>query len=623
MSTDIKSTARIAEELLDAAEEVGTSPIAYFQSRGIEHPPASLRLLDRSLMHLLTGIMLPAIVAPIVQSDGRITGAHVTYLTADAKENATGVNGKMRRMYGQVSGGIVVLEPADPAMPLIIGEGIETVSSAMQIAGLPGAAALSATNLAKIDPPECTEVIIAADADKAGMEAAEKLAARLAAAGRRVRIAVPTTAGNDWNDELIARDDTEELKHQLVEAPLYEVASADEETTEFLAEVKPWPGSVDGAELLGELVSVFGRHMVLPKGAAEAMALWVLHSYAHDAARHSPILFISSPTKRCGKTNLLSVLHLLTPKPVSAASVTQAVVFRAIDAWKPTMLIDEADTFMSDKSELRGVLNSGHTRSQAYVLRCSVSDKNIIPQQFSTWCPKAFAAIGRIHPTLVDRSITVELQRKPKARRVERVPRETGTYSELRQKAARWAADNMTRLEDSDPDAPTELSDRARDNWVPLLAIADLAGGDWPDRARDAARLLSSVDDDEGDAEMLLQDMRAIFDRKDADKLWSDTIVEALHEMEGRPWAEFKNGKSLTAHALARLLKPFNVFPIKIRIDGGKKRSGYLRERLEPVWRRYLDGGHPNQTGQTGQRKQKQQLKGRSTGPKARTRVRL
>lgn len=604
------NTERQARKLLAAAEETDEHPTAYLRRRGIKYFPPELKLLDRGTMHAITGTMLPAMIAPVTDMDGRSIAAHVTYLTGSASKNAVGANGKARRMFGKVGGGLVALKPADPKRPFIIGEGIETALSAMQITGFPGGAALSAGNMAKIDPPKCSEVIIAADADKPGIEAAEQLAGRLAAAGYKVRIATPTTTGNDWNDELTARGDPDELKRQLIDAPLHEPSAGDDEHT-FLATVKPWFEPVDGIALLDELAGVFNRHMDLPKGAAEALALWVMHSYAHDAAQHSPILFISSPTKRCGKTNLLSVLQLLVPKPLSAANVTPATIFRSIEAWKPTLLIDEADTFISEKSELRGVLNSGHRRSQAHVLRCVGDD--FTPKPFSTWCPKAFAAIGRLDPTLEDRSIIVELRRKLKTVRVERVPVRDSAYDELRRKAARWAADNKPRLEKADPMVPDTLSDRARDNWTPLLAIAEIAGGDWPDRATSSARRLSSRDDDEGEAEMLLQDLRAIFSQEDAEALWTETIIEALIEIEGRPWADLTRGKPITAHALARLLKPFHVFSRKMRIDGNRqKRSGYERKRLEPVWRRYIDGNNTTkQTAQTGKIKQKQRLKGR------------
>lgn len=601
-------TEQIARKLLDAAEESTERPTAYLRGRGIRRSSSTLKLLNSGTMREITGKILPAMIAPVTDKDGRNMGVHVTYQTANAKDIAVGKHGKARRMYGGIKGGQVVLKHAHPEQPYILGEGIETVLSAMQITGAPGGAALSATNLPKADPPKCSEVIIAADADKAGVEAAEKLAGRLVSAGHKVRIATPATPGSDWNDELRAHGDTEGLKRQLLDAPLYKPPVNGGEDA-FLATVEPWGVPVDGRALLDELVAVFDRHMDLPEWAAEALALWVIHSHAHDAAQHSPILFISSPTKRCGKTNLLSVLQLLVPKPLPASNVTPATVFRAIGRWKPTLLIDEADTFISDSSSLRGVLNSGHRRSQAYVLRCVGED--LIPTQFPTWCPKAFAAIGRLPSTLEDRSIVIELRRKLKTVRVERVPVRDDAYDKLRRKLARWATDNMAQLEQANPDAPNELSDRARDNWAPLLAIAQAAGGDWFNRASAAARQLSARDDDEGEAEMLLQDLRVIFAREKADSLWTDTIVEALVEIEARPWAEFRRGQPITAHALARLLKPFNVFPRKIRLDGAQvKRSGYEREQLEPVWRRYIDGDSTGEkTRRTGQCKQKQRLK--------------
>ena len=256
------------------------------------------------------------------------------------------------------------------------------------------------------------------------------------------------------------------------------------EATEFLRPVEPWHEPVDGAELLDLLSAAVERHVVLPKGASTAIALWILHCHAYDAAQHSPILDISSPTKRCGKTNLLATITMLVPKPLSAANVTPATIFRAIDHWHPTLLIDETDTFMSDKSELRGVLNSGHTRSQAYVIRCVGDD--LIPKQFSTWSPKAFAHIGRMHPTLEDRSIGIGLKRKLKTEKADRIPKNADAYSDLRRQCTRWAQDHVPELSAANPALP-EIKDRARDNWEPLLAIAEACDPEWAEYAREIA----------------------------------------------------------------------------------------------------------------------------------------
>ena len=621
-----------ARALLDAAERSAEQPVAYLDWRGLAISSKALRLIDMPTSLKITGWRFPAMVAP-VEKGGRIVGVQCTFLTIDAKRNVRRKNGKnLRISYGPVGGGLVMLGRAAADRPFIIGEGVETTLSAMELTGLPGGAALGAESLEEAEPPACSEIIIAADNDKPGIKAARKLALRLASAGRLVRIAVPATEGGDWNDELRADGaDRAGLARQIIEPAPYEAeteavvaalaglsgveydqrrnqaaidlgirrstldAAVDAARGQrapseggFLAPVALWDDPVDGADLLTELTDVFERHFILPKRAAETLALWVIHAHAHDAARHSPILFISSPTKRCGKTNLLSLLAMLVPKALSAANVTPATVFRAIDRWKPTMLIDKSDTFIADKSELRGVLNSGHTRSQAYVLRCVGDD--LVPKQFATWSPKAFAAIGRLHPTLEDRSIKVELRRKLKVDKVKRLPVRDDAYDDLRRKAARWAADNAPALERARPKLPADLHDRARDNWYPLLAIAERCGDPWPTWARNAARALSALDDDEGHAEMLLRDLRMIFDREGADALWSEDLIEALTAIEGRPWADYRQGKPLTTHGLARLLKPFKVMPRRVRPSGESQwRSGYERRRLAPIWKRYLD----------------------------------
>ena len=207
--------------------------------------------------------------------------------------------------------------------------------------------------------------------------------------------------------------------------------------TEFLAPVEPWPVRVEGNELLNDLCDVFERHVVLGPSASLACALWIIHAHAHAAATHSPILDISSPTKRCGKTQLLGTVGMLVPKPLAAANVTAATVFRAINKWCPTLLIDEMDTFVADKSDLRGVLNSGHDRRSAYVLRCVGDDAE--PTLFSTWTPKVFAHIGRVAPTLEDRSVRIELRRRLSTEAIERMP-SGDAYVDLRRKSARWAA---------------------------------------------------------------------------------------------------------------------------------------------------------------------------------------
>jgi hypothetical protein len=86
---------------------------------------------------------------------------------------------------------------------------------------------------------------------------------------------------------------------------------------------------------------------------------------------------------------------------------------------------------------------------------------------------------------------------------------------------------------------------------------------------------------------LLLGDVRAIFTERTADRFASAELVEALVAIEGRPWAEWRNGKPITANGLARLLAPFHIAPATIRI-GDRTIKGYQRAQFEDTFARYL-----------------------------------
>ncbi len=234
------------------------------------------------------------------------------------------------------------------------------------------------------------------------------------------------------------------------------------------------------------------------------------------------------------------------------------------------------------------VSSSIHSGETAFVIR-SVGDDHE-PRQFATWNPMAIAAIGRLPDTLMDRSIIIEMRRrradeKVKRLRIDRTP----DLDELASKAARWTADQLECLTNADPDVPAALNDRAADNWRPLLAIADAAGGDWSMTARQAALALAGEQEDDSISVLILQDIRAIFDDRCADRLPSNDLVNALVALQDRPWSDWKKGKPMTANALSRLLKPFSIVPGSIRVGTGTKDTpkGYKRGQFADAWSRY------------------------------------
>jgi len=355
----------------------------------------------------------------------------------------------------------------------------------------------------------------------------------------------------------------------------------------------PWPEPVDGARLLTDLTAAISRYVVMEHGAADAVAMWVMHAHALDAAQISPRLAVTSPEKRCGKTLTLDVITRLVPRPLSTSNTTSAAIFRTVEAANPTLIIDEADTFISDDEEMRGILNSGHRRSAAWVLRLVGDDHE--PRRFSTWAATVIAMIGSLPDTLEDRSVSVRLRRRRPDETVTpfRLDR-TADLDRLASMAARWAADHLDDLRRADPDMPPALVNRAADNWRPLLAIADAAGGAWPFRARSVAE--AAVAGAGGDAQsakiMVLDDIRAAFEDRATDRLRSADLVSALVAMEGRPWAEWRKGKPLTQNSLARLLDPFRIAPGTIRM-GPITAKGYMRDQFADAWGRYLSDTPP------------------------------
>ncbi len=371
----------------------------------------------------------------------------------------------------------------------------------------------------------------------------------------------------------------------------------------ILADPRVWPEPVDGAQLLFDLAGTFMAYLYLPEYAAEAMALWTLRAHAHDAFQVSPRLAFTSPQPRCGKTTALTLVGALVPKGLSTSNISPAAVFRAIQRFRPTLLIDEADSFLTGRNandELRGILNSGHFLGGARVVRCEGDEAE--PRVFSTWAPMAVALIGNLPPTLHDRSITIPMRRKrPRERRVRLRLDRLGDFTPLRRKAARFARDNMMALKAADPAVPDTLNDRAADNWRPMLALADLARGAWPARAREAALALTGTaeaDDEVG--VLLLRDCRAAFVAqgfedenpylKAADKrsIFTRDLLTALHSSDG-PWGTCgKAGKPLNAHGLAKRLKPFGIEPRGTIRHGAATAKGYARADFTDAFDRYI-----------------------------------
>jgi hypothetical protein len=247
-------------------------------------------------------------------------------------------------------------------------------------------------------------------------------------------------------------------------------------------------------------------------------------------------------------------------------------------------LIDEADTFLKDNDEMRGILNSGHRKGGGVVR--NVGDDHE-PRQFSTWAPAAIAMIGRLPGTLEDRSVHATLRRRLRTESVELFRSDrTGKLETLARKAARWAADHETQLRKADP-FTGDLQNRTADNWRPLLAIAEAVGGEWRDRAMEIATRAALSKDDGSVGVRLLADVKAAFDDAEVDAMSSAVLIGRLTADPESEWTDYR-GKPLTQKGLGRLLGKYGIRSETLHLPDLPDARGYRRERFGEVWEAYL-----------------------------------
>ena len=370
-----------------------------------------------------------------------------------------------------------------------------------------------------------------------------------------------------------------------------------------ISTLEPWPEAVDGGGLLEELTAAFKKHVIMTDEEALAASLWVLHAHTYNAAAISPILMIRSAEKRCGKTTIMKILKWLTPESLMASNLTASSVFRVVDQWHPTLIVDEADTFLKNSEDLRGVLNSGHDREGAYIIRAVGT--------FSTWAPKAIALIGAPPDTLDDRSVTIKLRRKLMSEKVTSLRGRAQEIKNLGRKGARWAADNLKSLCKRDASVPDKITnDRAADNWRPLLTVADQIGDEWPEKAGRAALVMEGAKQDaEPDtvSTRLLADIRSVFRNRKFEKgepeaLKIAELIAGLNLAES-PWCSYNRGKPISEEQFGRLLSPYGIQsevrrepPVTPGGEAPPRGRKWYKDSFQDAWNRYLP---PEEAGNT------------------------
>lgn len=352
-----------------------------------------------------------------------------------------------------------------------------------------------------------------------------------------------------------------------------------------------------GADLLDAVETFLSRFVVYPTEAARvAHVLWIAHTWFMDQWDSTPRIAFLSPEPGSGKSRALEVTEPLVPRPVHAVNTTPAYLFRKVsdENGPPTILYDEIDTVFGpkakDNEDVRGMLNAGH-RKGAMAGRCVMRGKTVETEELPAYCAVALAGLDDLPDTIMTRSVVVRMRRRSPQERVEpwRMRLNGPEAEEVGERLRVWANESQHLIRW--PAMPEGIEDRNADVWEALLAVADLAGDDWPDKARRSAVTLVTASSDRGGSlgVILLRDLRAIFG--DADRLATDTILEQLHEIYESPWADLR-GKALDARGLARRLAKYGVKPKQMRMGDSIVR-GYEAGDLADPFSRYLSPTGP------------------------------
>ena len=362
----------------------------------------------------------------------------------------------------------------------------------------------------------------------------------------------------------------------------------------------PHPHPVILATALDAMVVLLHRFMAINREQAWAIALWIAMTYFMHVIKVAPLVIITAPERACGKSVLLTLISYLADKSLSVANMSSAFLYRVIERYAPTLLIDEADTFARQNDELKGLINAGHTPSSAKVGRVVKQGDELVPQMFSVWCAKALAGIQlerHLPDSTMSRGLVITLRRKLPSEKIERLRHaDQAEFDELASKLARCAQDLAEQVANARPEMPEQLSDRDQDNWEPLFAIASCAGEEWVERARTAALALSAHDHSPQNlGSELLADIKDVFENKITDRISTTDLIAALTEDSEAPWAAYNRGKPLTPSQLSKMLRAYDIHSKTVRF-GSSTPKGFEFTQFQDAFARYLTPTVPAET---------------------------
>jgi hypothetical protein len=348
---------------------------------------------------------------------------------------------------------------------------------------------------------------------------------------------------------------------------------------------------------LDQVEAFLRRFVAYPsESAVVAHVLWIGHAHLIDCFENSPRLAALSPEPGSGKSRLLEVTEPLVPRPVITVNSTPAYVFRKISDpdGLPTLLFDEVDAVFGNRAgdaneDLRGLLNSGYRRG-AFAGRAAVRGKEIVTEDWPSFCAVAMAGLNELPDTLMTRSVVIRMKRRKSTEAIEPYRRRVyrSEAEEIYRGLSEWSVTVVTDVTDSWPSMPPGIEDRDADIWEPLLAVADAAGGDWPARARQAA--VELVEESHSKPATLgvklLTDIKTVLGLDE--RIKSTDLLGRLHAIETSPWGSFK-GEPIDGRFLSKCLIKYEIPAAhSVRFSDTEVSKGFLSKDFADAFARYV-----------------------------------
>jgi putative DNA primase/helicase len=356
-----------------------------------------------------------------------------------------------------------------------------------------------------------------------------------------------------------------------------------EDSNSVVEDLVPWEGPLDPVVIAHEIRKAVTAYAVVAPHVDTAVALWVMASYRLNEFRKFPLLNITAPEMNCGKSVIIDLLACYCGRALEVENISPSAIFRTIELCQPTLLIDEADSFLKGNEDARGILNSAHKRGGGVVR--TVGDDHE-PKKFSTYTPIAIAGIGGVHGTILSRCIVIHMERMGPDDYIDTMMASDEPQAvAMRKKLLAWAADPIPG--GVSMQVPKTTNRRIMDCWNPLFVVAHLLGGDWPGLCQLAFKALNEREaEDDNPGSELLRDIRQVFEMEGGAAIHTSVLAEALLTLDDSRWGDWNRGRGINGKGIAKLLKPYQVKSRQIKIHGVNK-HGYQLASFERVFQKY------------------------------------